>query len=57
MEPGKKGGVIGSELMANKVIRCDVRNTEEVVEMAGVGAFADTAATQEDAYSPPPPLM
>ncbi|KAJ1433478.1 ATP synthase F1 subunit gamma [Sesbania bispinosa] len=57
MEPGKKGGAIGSELMANKVTGGDVRNTEEVAAMAGVGAFADATATQEDAYSPPPPSI
>ncbi|KAJ1407896.1 Serine/threonine-protein kinase, active site [Sesbania bispinosa] len=57
MEPGKKGGGIGSELMANKVTGGDVRNTEEVAAMVGVGAFADAAATQEDAYSPPPPSI
>jgi hypothetical protein len=44
----RREGTGGGELFANEIAGGDVRDTEEVREARGVGAFSDTGAAKEN---------
>ena len=44
----RREGIGGGELFADEIVSGDVRDTEEVREARGVGAFSDVGAAKEN---------